>query len=162
MDLVLRCRILSIILRILVGLLAALQMSLFACVALSQKPSDRMGSHRPVTDTIGCLILQTVVMSTVFPTWKRALNHSPSLLWKNGVPAGCGVQLLMPARMITLALTAPASAAYFGSPYQENTGMLYIKPWLKEVVAFKQFEACKKSSQSHVHHCRTSLIDEDR
>ena len=37
-----------------------------------------------------------------------------------------------------------------------------IKPWLKEVVAFKQFEACKKSSQSHVHQCRTSLIDEDR
>jgi len=46
--------------------------------------------------------------------------------------------------MITLALTAPASAAYFGSPYQENTGMLDIKPWLKEVVAFKQFEAMRK------------------
>ncbi len=40
--------------------------------------------------------------------------------------------------------------------------MLDIKPWLREVVAFEQFIACKKSSQSHVHQCRTSLIDEDR
>lgn len=54
---VIQRRILSIILRILVGLLAPMQMPLFEYVAFFQGLSARMGSHRPSADVIGWLVL---------------------------------------------------------------------------------------------------------
>ena|GEM_PF-7084835 len=37
-------------------------------------------SPRPLTHTIGCLTLQTVVMSTVFPTWKKGFESQPLII----------------------------------------------------------------------------------